>query len=86
MGALGGLLGVPAGLLVAGLVCVTADGCSKGVLWGGAAVGVLVGSTAAGSGEWVSVPVVRSAPGAKRVSLALLPARKGGGVGVRVSF
>jgi hypothetical protein len=84
MGALGGLLGIPAGLILGGLVCASIDHCSVGMLWGGAAVGGFLGAAAMGSGEWENVPVVRPSP--RRVSLVLQPARKGGGVGLRVSF
>ncbi|MET0553173.1 MAG: hypothetical protein ABW221_09055 [Vicinamibacteria bacterium] len=84
MGTLGALLGIPAGLMIGGLVCVTADGCSEGLLWGGALAGGLLGATAMGRGEWETVPVVRLSP--RRVSLVLQPAPKGGGLGLRVSF
>jgi hypothetical protein len=84
MGALGALLGIPAGLILGGLVCATADDCSVGMLWGGAAVGGFLGAAAMGRGEWEAVPVVR--PTSRRVSLVLQPAPKGGGVGLRVSF
>jgi hypothetical protein len=84
MGALGALLGIPAGLILGGLVCATADGCSVGALWGGALGGAILGAAAMGRGDWEAVPVVR--PSARRLSLVLQPARKGGGVGLQVSF
>jgi hypothetical protein len=84
MGALGALLGIPAGLIMAGLVCATFEECNAGMLWGGVAVGGFLGAAAMGRGEWEAVPVVR--PGSRRVSLVLQPARKGGGVGLRLSF
>ena len=84
MGALGVLLGIPAGLMLSGLVCVTADDCSVGILWGGALAGGALGGAALGRGEWETVPVVRLSP--RRVSLVLQPVRRGGGVGLRVSF
>jgi hypothetical protein len=84
MGALGALLGIPAGLILGGLVCATADGCSVGALWGGALAGGVLGAAAMGRGEWETVPVVRLTP--RRLSLVVQPARKGGGVGLSVSF
>jgi len=84
MGALGALLGIPAGLILGGLVCATADGCSVGAWWGGALGGAILGAAAMGRGEWETVPVVR--PGSRRLSLVMQPARKGGGVGLQFSF
>jgi hypothetical protein len=84
LGALGALLGIPAGLILGGLVCATANDCSVGILWGGALVGGVLGAAGLGRGEWETVPVVRLSP--RRVSLVLQPVRKGGGVGLSVSF
>jgi hypothetical protein len=84
MGAVGVLLGIPAGLIVGGLVCATFEECSAGMLWGGVLVGGVLGGVGMGKGEWETVPIVR--PTSRRVSLVLQPVRKGGGVGLRVSF
>ena len=84
MGALGALLGIPAGLILSGLVCATADDCGVGLLWGGALAGGILGGVAMGRGEWEAVPVVRLTP--RRLSLVLQSGRKGGGVGLQVSF
>lgn len=84
LGALGALLGIPAGLILGGLVCASANDCSVGVLWGGALAGGVLGAAGLGRGEWETVPVVRLSP--RRVSLVLQPVRKGGGVGLSVSF
>lgn len=84
MGTLGALLGIPAGLILGGLVCASIEDCGVEMLWGGALVGGVVGAAAMCKGEWETVPVVR--PSSRRVSLVLQPARKGGGVGLRVSF
>jgi len=84
MGAVGVLLGIPAGLILGGLVCVTFEECNAGMLWGGVLVGGVLGGVGMGNGQWETMPVVR--PTSRRVSLVLQPARKGGGVGLRVSF
>ena len=51
MGAVGVLLGIPAGLILGGLVCVTIDECSAGMLWGGVLVGGILGGVAHGQGR-----------------------------------
>jgi hypothetical protein len=84
LGALGALLGIPAGLILGGLVCASLNDCSVGVLWGGALAGGVLGAAGLGRGEWETVPVVRLSP--RRVSLVLQSARRGGGVGLSVSF
>jgi hypothetical protein len=84
LGTLGALLGIPAGLILGGLVCASANSCSAEVLWTGALAGGVLGATAMGKGEWETVPVVRLSP--RRVSLVLQPVRKGGGLGLSVSF
>lgn len=84
LGTLGALLGIPAGLILGVLVCVSANGCSAEMLWTGALAGGVLGATAMGKGEWETVPVIRISP--RRVSLVLQPARKGGGLGLSVSF
>jgi len=80
-GVVGGLLGVPVGLIVSALVCASTD-CGTGALWAGVIGGGVLGAAAAGAGEWRRVPIVRH----KRMSFAVKPAPRGGSVGLSLGF
>jgi len=84
LGVLGVLLGMTTGVFVSFLVCAPEKDCDEFIRGGGAVVGAFLGGAALGAGEWKTVPIARLTP--RRVSLVLQPARKGGGVGLQVSF